>query len=147
MVKSEANPEGTPIEAFGDIRAAVLADRSQFYQDLSAALFGTNREGSTISQRARRVLAPRHARRPQGRPRLRQSVFRNRLPDDLKSLEVPLFIAHDDDDQIVPTAASAQKSAELVKHSTLKAYPEAPHGIGGPYQEAFDTDLLEFISN
>jgi len=53
MVKSEANPEGTPIEAFGDIRAAVLADRSQFYQDLSAAFFGTNREGSTISQRTR----------------------------------------------------------------------------------------------
>jgi len=49
MVKSEANPEGTPIEAFDDIRAAVLADRSQFYRDLSVAFFGTNREGSTIS--------------------------------------------------------------------------------------------------
>jgi non-heme chloroperoxidase len=67
--------------------------------------------------------------------------------EDLKSLEVPMFIAHGDDDQIVPIAASAQKSAELVKHSTLKVYPGAPHGIGGPYQEAFDTDLLEFISN
>jgi len=49
MVKSEANPEGTPIEAFDDIRAAVLADRLQFYRDLSVAFFGTNREGSTIS--------------------------------------------------------------------------------------------------
>lgn len=148
MVKSDANPGGTPIAAFDDIRASVLAERSQFYQDLSAAFFGTNREGSMISPGARDEFWRQGMLVGlKGVHDCVKAFSETDFTDDLKSLEVPMFIAHGDDDQIVPIAASAQKSAELVKHSTPKVYPGAPHGIGGPYQEAFDTDLLEFISN
>jgi non-heme chloroperoxidase len=67
--------------------------------------------------------------------------------EDLKTLDVPMLIAHGDDDQIVPIADAAVKSAKLVKGSTLKVYAGAPHGITGPYQQAFDKDLLDFISS
>src|SRR5919201_4816577 len=45
MLKTPSNPNGTPIEAFDGLRAAVVADRSQFFQDLSAPFYGANRPG------------------------------------------------------------------------------------------------------
>src|ERR1700682_4123527 len=42
MLKTANNPSGTPIEAFDQIRASVIADRSQFWKDLSAPFYGTN---------------------------------------------------------------------------------------------------------
>jgi non-heme chloroperoxidase len=147
MVKSESNPEGTPIEAFDDIRAGVLKDRSQFYQDLSVPFFGANRDGSNVSQGARDDF-------------WRQGMLVNLaaaydcvkafsetdFTEDLKALDVPIFLAHGDDDQIVPIAAAALRSAELVKHGTLKVYPGAPHGIYGDYQAELDQDILAFIA-
>ncbi|TFI41127.1 alpha/beta hydrolase [Rhodococcus sp. 1R11] len=147
MLKSEANPEGTPIEALDDIRNGVLYDRSQFYMDLSEPFFGANREGSTISQGAKDDF-------------WRQGMLVNLtaaydcvkafsetdFTEDLKALTVPIFIAHGDDDQIVPIAAAALKTAELVQHGTLKVYPGAPHGIYGDYQKALDADILAFIA-
>jgi non-heme chloroperoxidase len=50
MLKTAANPGGTPIEVFDGIRKAVATDRSQFYKDLSAPFYGANRPGSKVSQ-------------------------------------------------------------------------------------------------
>jgi non-heme chloroperoxidase len=147
MVKSDANPEGTPIEAFDGIREGVLKDRSQFYQDLSVPFFGANREGSSVSQGARDDF-------------WRQGMLVNLaaaydcvkafsetdFTEDLKALDVPILLAHGDDDQIVPIAAAALKSAELVKNGTLKVYAGAPHGIYGDYQAALDQDILAFLA-
>jgi non-heme chloroperoxidase len=67
--------------------------------------------------------------------------------EDLKALDVPIFIAHGDADQIVPIGAAALKTAELVKHGTLKVYAGAPHGIYGAYQTELDQDILAFIAS
>jgi non-heme chloroperoxidase len=64
---------------------------------------------------------------------------------DLEAIEVPILIAHGDDDQIVPIVAAADKSIKLVQRGTLKVYSGAPHGIYGAYQDALDKDILEFI--
>src|ERR1700680_321069 len=50
MLKTPANPAGLPMDAFDQIRAAVQADRSQFFKDLSAPFYGANRAGSKVSQ-------------------------------------------------------------------------------------------------
>jgi non-heme chloroperoxidase len=147
MVQTDTNPEGTPIDVFDGIRAGVLADRSQFYQDLAEAFFGANREGASVSQGAKDDF-------------WRQGMLVNLsaaydcvkafsetdFTEDLKALDVPIFLAHGDDDQIVPITAASIKSAELVKDGTLKVYPGAPHGIYGDYQVALDADILEFIA-
>ena len=148
MVKSESNPEGTPIEAFDGIRAGVLADRSQFYKDLSEPFFGANREGSKVSQGARDDFWRQGMLVGlKGAYDCIKAFSETDFTEDLKALDVPIFLAHGDDDQIVPIAAAAQKSIELVKHGTLKVYPGAPHGIYGDYQAALDKDILEFIAS
>ncbi|MCE4268143.1 alpha/beta fold hydrolase [Rhodococcus globerulus] len=148
MVKSDENPEGTPIEAFDGIRAGVLKDRSQFYKDLSESFYGANRDGAEVSQGAKDDF-------------WRQGMLVNLAAAydcvkafsetdqtaDLQAIDVPMLIAHGDDDQIVPIAAAAEKSVKLVKNGTLKVYPGAPHGIYGAYQDALDQDILAFIKS
>ncbi|WP_032387520.1 alpha/beta fold hydrolase, partial [Rhodococcoides fascians] len=147
MLKSEANPEGTPIEALDDIRNGVLTDRSQFYQDLAQAFFGANRDGAQVSQGAiddfwRQGMLVNLAAAYDCVKAFSETDF----TEDLKALTVPVFIAQGDDDQIVPIAAAALKSIDLVKDGTLKVYPGAPHGIYGDYQKALDADILEFLA-
>jgi non-heme chloroperoxidase len=147
MVRSDTNPEGTPIEAFDDIRAGVLADRSQFYKDLSEPFYGANRPGSTMSQGLRDSFWLWSMQVGlKGAYDCIKAFSETDFTDDLRALAVPMLIAHGDDDQIVPIAAAARKSVELVQDATLKVYPGAPHGIAGPYQQAFDRDLLDFIT-
>jgi non-heme chloroperoxidase len=146
MVKSESNPEGTPIEAFDQIRAGVLADRSQYYKDLSVPFFGKNREGSTISQgQCDQFWRLGMQVGLQAAYDCIKAFSETDFTEDLKALDVPVFLAHGDDDQIVPIAAAALKSAQLVKNATLKVYPGAPHGIAGRYQQELGKDLLEFF--
>ena len=147
MVRTEANTEGTPIEAFDGIRAGVLKDASQFYQDLTEPFFGANREGSSVSQGAkddfwRQGMLVNLAAAYD----CVQAFSETDFTEDLQALDVPILIAHGDDDQIVPIGAAALKSAELVKHGTLKIYPGAPHGIYGDFQVALDADILDFVA-
>ena len=50
MLKTAANPDGTPIEAFDQIRGAVVADRSSFWKELAVPFYGFNRPGAKASQ-------------------------------------------------------------------------------------------------
>ncbi|MCU1585376.1 MAG: alpha/beta hydrolase [Microbacteriaceae bacterium] len=146
MVKSDANPEGTPIEVFDSIREGVLKDRSQFFKDLAMSFYGFNRNGAQTSQGAiddfwRQGMLVNLAAAYD----CVKAFSETDQTDDLKALDVPIMIAHGDDDQIVPIGAAAEKSIKLVKDGTLKLYPGAPHGIFGAYQEQLDRDILEFI--
>ncbi|MBO1741323.1 alpha/beta fold hydrolase [Leifsonia sp. TF02-11] len=146
MLKTDANPEGTPIEAFDGIRANVLHDRSQFWKDLALPFFGFNRDGAPVSQGLiddfwRQGMLVNLAAAYD----CVKAFSETDQTADLQALDVPIFIAHGDDDQIVPIAAAAEKSIELVKDGTLKVYPGAPHGIYGAYQEELDKDILAFI--
>ncbi|GAA5035261.1 alpha/beta fold hydrolase [Streptomyces siamensis] len=146
MLKTDANPEGTPLDAFDGIRAGVAADRSQFYQELSVPFFGANREGSAVSQGKRDEfwLQGMQAGLKAAYDCIRQ-FSETDFTEDLARIDVPTLVAHGDDDQIVPIAAAALKTAELVKDATLKVYPGAPHGLVGEFEQAFNADLLEFI--
>ena len=148
MVRSDSNPDGTPIEAFDAIREGVRADRSQFYQDLSVPFYGFNRDGAKVSQGLKDdfwrqgMLAGLTAAYD-----CVKAFSETDFTEDLKALDVPIFVAHGDDDQIVPIHDAALKTIELVKHGTLKVYPGAPHGIAGDYQTALDADILEFLKS
>lgn len=147
MVLSATNPEGTPVEAFDQIRASVLKDRSQFWRELAEPFFGANRPGSSVSQGAKDDF-------------WRQGMLVNLIAaydcvkafsetdqtEDLRSIGVPMMLAHGSDDQIVPIAAAAEKAVGLVRDATLKVYDGAPHGIYGAYQDQLDRDILAFIS-
>jgi non-heme chloroperoxidase len=146
MLKTAANPGGTPIEAFDQIRAAVQADRSQFFKDLSAPFYGANRQGSKVSQGLRDsfwlqgMLCGLKAAYE-----CIKAFSETDFTEDLKKFDVPTLILHGDDDQIVPIADSAMLSAKLVKGATLKVIPGAPHGMCSTLKDQINTELLTFF--
>jgi non-heme chloroperoxidase len=148
MLKTAANPGGLPIEAFDEIRAGILRDRSQFYQDLSAPFYGANRPGSSVSQALRDSFwAMSMQAGLKGAYDCVKAFSETDLTEDLKKIDVPMLIIHGDDDQIVPIDDSARLSVDIVAGSTLKVYPGAPHGLANTakYKDTLNHDLLEFI--
>jgi non-heme chloroperoxidase len=148
MLKTAANPGGLPMDAFDAIRAGVLADRSQFFKDLSVPFYGFNRAGAKASQGVRDSFWL------QGM----MCGYKNALDcikafsetdftEDLKKFDVPTLILHGDDDQIVPIGASAMLSSKLVKGSTLKVYPGLSHGMCTINKDQINSDLLAFIKS
>src|SRR6267154_6195841 len=127
MLKTERNPGGLPIEVFDQLRAAVAADRSQFWKDLSVAFYGYNRPGAKISEGVRDSfwLQGMMAGFPASYFCIK-AFSETDLTEDLKRFDVPTLILHGDDDQIVPIGASAMISSKLVKGSKLVIVPGAP---------------------
>jgi len=130
MLKTSANPSGTPIEAFNQLRAAVQADRSQFWKDLSMAFYSYNRPGAKISEGVRESfwLQSMMAGFPASYFCIK-AFSETDLTEDLKKFDIPTLIIHGDDDQIVPIADSALLSAKIVKGAILKVYKGAPLGL------------------
>ncbi len=146
MLKTAGNPGGTPIKAFDDIRAGLLADRSQFYKDLSAPFFGANRPGSKVSQGVRDMF---WLWSMTGGLKAAYDCVRafseTDQTEDLKKFDIPTLIIQGDDDQIVPIADAGLLQAKLVKGAELKVYKGAPHGLTTTHKDQFNADLLTFL--
>lgn len=147
MVKTAANPLGLPIEVFDGLRAAQLANRSQFYKDVPAGPFyGFNRPGAKPSQG---LIDAWWAQGMQGGHKNTYDSIKafseTDFTEDLRKIDVPALIIHGDDDQIVPIDAAGRASARLIKNSKLIVYPGAPHGLTDTHREKFNADLLAFI--
>jgi len=146
MLKTAANPGGLPMEVFDDIRKNVLADRSQFFKDLTLPFYGYNRPGAKVSQGVRdffwlQGMVCGHKAAYDCIKAFSETDF----TEDLKKIDVPTLILHGDDDQIVPIGASATLSSKLVKGATLKVYPGAPHGLCTTLKDQINADLLAFF--
>jgi non-heme chloroperoxidase len=147
MVKSQANPSGTPIEAFDDLRAALAANRSQFYLDVpSGPFYGFNRPGANVSQG---LIYNWWRQGMMGGAKAHYDCIKafseTDFTEDLKAIDVPTLILHGDDDQIVPFADSGPLSAKLVRNSTFKIYAGGPHGICQTAPDTVNRDLLAFV--
>lgn len=147
MLKTAENPEGLPVDVFDEIRKGVETDRSQYYKDLSAAFYGANRDGSTVTQGTRdEFWLWSMTVGIKGAYDCVKAFSETDLTEDLKKIDVPTLIVHGDDDQIVPIVASGDKSSKLVKDAVYKVYPGAPHGLAmvPKFAEVFNADLLAF---
>jgi len=148
MLKTAANPAGLSIAVFDEIRAAVLADRSQYWKDLSMPFYGFNRPGAKLSEGLREsfwlqgTLCGIKAAYD-----CIKAFSETDFTEDLKKFDVPTLILHGDDDQIVPIAAAAMLSSKLVKGAKLKVYPGFPHGMCQTKKDQINADLLEFLQN
>src|SRR3989454_550724 len=148
MLKTAANPGGLPIDVFDGIRAGVLADRSQFWKDLSLPFYGYNRPGAKVSEGVRDSfwLQGMMAGFPASYFCIK-AFSETDQSEDLKKIDVPTLILHGDDDQIVPIADSALLSARLVERATLKVYKGASHGLCTMHKDQVNEDLLAFIQS
>ncbi len=146
LLKTPANPGGLPIEAFDQLRAAVLADRSQFFKDFTAPFFGANRPGAKVSQGLRdsfwmQAMEGGH----QPIYECIKAFSETDFTEDLKKFDVPTLILHGDDDQIVPIGTAAMMSSKLIKNAQLKVYAGSPHGICSTEKDRVNADLLAFL--
>jgi len=146
MVKSATNPGGLPITVFDGIRAGVLADRSQFYKDLSLPFYGYNRPGAKPSQGARDTF---WAQGMQCGLKASYDCIKQfsetDFTADLKKMDMPTLVIHGSDDQIVPIDAAGKASAKIVKNAKLIVYEGAPHGIPTTHKDRLNADLLAFL--
>src|SRR2546422_11749655 len=115
MLKTPANPGGTPMEAFDQIRAGVLNDRSQFFKDLSAPFYGANRPGAKVSQGLRDSFWVQGMQAGfKGTLDCIKAFSETDFTKDLGAFDVPMLLLHGDDNQIVPIGASAVLSSKLI---------------------------------
>ena len=147
MIKSGANPAGLPIEVFDGFRAALAANRAQFYRDVpSGPFYGFNRPGATVYDG---VVDNWWRQGMIGGIKAQYDCIKafseTDFTEDLKKIDVAVLIMHGDDDQIVPIADSALLSAKLVKNGILKVYPGYPHGMATVHADVINADLLAFI--
>ena len=146
MLKTETNPGGLPLEVFDGIRAGVLADRAQFFKDLTMPFYGYNRTGAKISEGVRDSFWRQGMQVGiKGAYDCIKQFSETDFTADLKKFDVPTLIVHGDDDQIVPIGAAGMLSAKIVPNAQLKVYPGAPHGLAQTRQDEFNADLLAFI--
>jgi non-heme chloroperoxidase len=146
MLKTPANPGGTPVETFDHLRAATLMDRSQFLKDLSAPFYGANRDGAKVSQGLRdQFWLQGMLCGFVGFYECIKAFSETDLTADLEKIDVPTLFIHGDDDQIVPIADAALLAAKIVKNGTLKVYAGAPHGLPSTLKDVVNADLLAFF--
>ncbi|MDG9688815.1 alpha/beta fold hydrolase [Streptomyces mutabilis] len=149
MVQSETNPGGTPIEVFDGFRAALAANRAQFYIDVpSGPFYGFNREGAKVSQG---LIDNWWRQGMMGAANAHYECIKafseTDFTEDLKRIDVPVLVAHGTDDQVVPYADSAPLSVELLRNGTLKSYEGLPHGMLSTHPDVLNPDLLDFVKS
>ncbi|MDU6729194.1 MAG: alpha/beta hydrolase, partial [Bradyrhizobium sp.] len=147
MLKTESNPGGLPIEVFDGFRAALAANRAQFFLDIpTGPFYGFNRAGAKISEG---VIRNWWRQGMMGGAKAHYDCIKafseTDFTEDLKAIDVPVLLMHGEDDQIVPIDDSARIGIKLLKHGTLKTYPGFPHGMATTHAEIINADLLAFI--
>ena len=146
MLKSAANPEGLPIDAFDKLRADLVRDRPQFYRDLALPFYGANRPGAKVSQGTldQFWLWSMQAGL-KGAYECIKALSETDFTEDLKKFDIRTLLMHGEDDQIVPVKDASRKSAKLIKGVKEIYYPGAPHGITTTHQDQVNADLLAFL--
>jgi non-heme chloroperoxidase len=146
MVKSDSNPEGTPMEVFDSIRKGTASNRAQFFKDLSAPFYGFNRDGATVKDGLRESF---WAMGMQGGIKGEYDCIKEfsevDYTADLKKIDKPTLVIHGDDDQIVPIAAAGAKTAKIVKGAEFNVYKGGSHGLAQVDPDKFNADVLKFI--
>jgi non-heme chloroperoxidase len=147
MVKTDANPEGTPVEVFDGFRQGTGFNRAQFFLDVaSGPFYGFNRPGATVSEG---VIRNWWRQGMMGAVNAHyegiKAFSETDQTEDLKAIDVPTLVLHGDDDQVVPIADSSLKTIKLLKYGTIKVYPGYPHGMCTTHADVINKDILEFI--
>jgi non-heme chloroperoxidase len=146
MLKTEKNPTGTPVAVFDGLRAALAANRPQFYQDITLPFYGYNRPGAKISEGIREHW---WLQGMVGSIKAHYDCIKvfseTDTTEDLKKIDIPVLVLHSEDDQIVPIAAAGPMAAKLLKKATLKVYKDFPHGMPTTHPDQINADLLAFF--
>jgi pimeloyl-ACP methyl ester carboxylesterase len=147
MLKTEANPDGLPIEVFDGIRAGLAANRAQLFRDFpTGPFYGFNRPGTdlipgVVDNWWRQGMMGSALAHYEGI----KAFSETDQTEDLKAITVPTLVMHGNDDQVVPYKNAGLRQAELLPNATLKIYEGYPHGMLTVHADVLNADLLAFI--
>ena len=145
MLKTPKNPEGVPLEIFDQIRANVLTNLSQYWEDFSKIFYGANRPGAKVPQGVLDRFWLLSMQCGIAAAYLCVKAFsESDFTEDVKKFDIPTLIIHGDDDQVVPISVGGDRSSKMIKNATYKIYKGAPHGLMSTHLERFNGDLLDF---
>ncbi len=147
ILKTPENPTGTPLEVLDGFRQAVVANRAQFFKDLTVVYYGADRPGANIPEAL--LASSWNQEMMTGFPAAYFAIkafSETDMTEDLKLIDVPVLVLHGDVDQIVPIG-NAHRSAKLIPNAILKEYPGAPHALISTAKEQVNEDLLAFLKN
>jgi non-heme chloroperoxidase len=147
MRQSDVIPDGLPQSAFDGLQAQLAANRSEFFRAVpSGPFYGFNRPGVEPSEA---IIQNWWRQGMTGAANAHYdciSAFANEdYSEDLEKISQPVLVMHGDDDQIVPYAVTAPRTAKLVQNGTLKTYAGFPHGMPVTQADTINADLLAFI--
>jgi non-heme chloroperoxidase len=147
MLKTEANPDGLPMEVFDGIRAGLAAGRAAMFLDFaSGPFYGFNRPGAKVEQG---VIDNWWRQGMMGSAQAHYlgiaAFSETDQTEDLKAITVPTLVIQGDDDQVVPFKNAALKQAELLPNATLKIYEGFSHGMLTVNADVINPDLLAFV--
>jgi non-heme chloroperoxidase len=146
MLKTEANPDGLPIEVFDELRAGLTADPSQFYRDLGLPLLRSQQGGRRcLPGRPGRLLVQSEQAGLKNSYECIKAFSETDLTEDLKRFDVPTLIVHGDDDQIVPIVASALRSSRSSRTRPLRSTKGGRTVWPVTHKDRLNDDLLAFI--
>ena len=145
LLQTPANPDGLPLAAFDQMRAALLANSSQFWEDLSLQFYGANRPNAKVPKGTldRFWLLSSQCGLLAAHDCIK-AFSESEFTEDLEKFNIPTLIIHGDDDQVVPITVGGNRTAKIVKDATYKVYQGGPHGLMSTHQAQFNADLLEF---
>jgi non-heme chloroperoxidase len=147
MVKTPANPGGTPIEVFDGFRQALAANRAQFFLDVaSGPFYGFNRPDAKVSQGIienwwRQGMTGSALAHYEGI----KAFSETDQTGDLKAITVPTLVLQGDDDQVVPYKDATELQIKLLKNGTMTIYKGYPHGMLTTHADVINPDILAFI--
>jgi non-heme chloroperoxidase len=148
MLRSEENPEGLPMEAFDQARAALLKNRSQAYQDATLTFYNFDRPGAEVCKGMQDKYW--HQAMHGSLKAHYDCIKAYSEPDfteDLRKIDVPTLIMHSEDDEGVPYRFTGARSAKIIKNALLKTYKGLSHGMAETHPELINADLLSFFRN
>ncbi len=147
MLKSASYPDGTPLDVFDGIRAALAANRADYYWTFPIPFYSYNREGAELNEAVRQNWWRQAMMGAANAHFLGIKAFSETdFTEDLRAIDIPVLIMHGEDDQIVPVV-NARNTAELLKQPTMKIYPNLPHGMATTYADRINADILGFIKS
>lgn len=147
MAKTEAYPNGLPLEVFDGFRKGTAENRAQFFRDVAAGPFyGFNRDGAkvypgVIDNWWRQGMVGSAKAHVDGI----KAFSETDQTADLKAMTVPTLVLAGDDDQVVPYHQGAELQAKLLPNPTLKIYPGMPHGLLTTHADVLNPDILAFV--
>ncbi|MEU4657942.1 alpha/beta hydrolase [Streptomyces sp. NPDC023723] len=150
LAQGPDNPEGVPGQVLEGIKAGIVKERSQFWQDTAVGFFSANRPGNKVTQGNKDAFWYMAMQQTiTGGVDCVDAFGYTDFHEDCRGFDVPTLVVHGDDDQVVPIDATARKAARIIPGAVLKVYEGGSHGIAmvAGDKERFNEDLLDFLKS